>query len=63
MSTLEARVAALEARRQRETCSLRGTPTFSILVEALSCYLNGRYPGGRQALGFPLGWSPRQLHT
>jgi transposase len=28
----------------RETCRLRGIPTFPILVEAVSCYFNGRHP-------------------
>jgi transposase len=28
----------------RETCRLRGIPTFPILGEAVSCYFNGRHP-------------------
>jgi transposase len=28
----------------RETCRLRGIPTFPILVDAVSCYFNGRHP-------------------
>jgi transposase len=28
----------------RETCRLRGIPTYPILVEAVSCYFNGRHP-------------------
>ncbi len=28
----------------RETCRLRGIPTFPLLVEAVSCYFNGRHP-------------------
>ena len=28
----------------RETCRLRGIPTFPILVEAVCCYFNGRHP-------------------
>jgi transposase len=28
----------------RETCRLRGIPTFPILVEAVRCYFNGRHP-------------------
>jgi transposase len=29
----------------RETCRLRGIPTFLVLVEAVTCYFNGRHPG------------------
>jgi transposase len=28
----------------RETCRLRGTPTFPILVEAVTCSFNGQHP-------------------
>jgi transposase len=28
----------------RETCRLRGIPTFPILVEAMTCYVNGQEP-------------------
>src|SRR5215475_5951086 len=28
----------------RETCRLRGTATFPILVEAVTCYFNGQHP-------------------
>jgi transposase len=28
----------------RETCRLRGLPTFPVLVEAVTCYFNGRHP-------------------
>jgi transposase len=28
----------------RETCRLRGIPTFPVLVEAVTCYFNGRHP-------------------
>jgi transposase len=28
----------------RETCRLRGIPTFPILVEAVTCYFNGQHP-------------------
>jgi transposase len=28
----------------RETCRLRGVPTFPILVEAVTCYFNGQHP-------------------
>jgi transposase len=28
----------------RETCRLRGTPTFPILVDAVTCYFNGQHP-------------------
>jgi transposase len=28
----------------RETCRLRGTPTFPILVDAVTCYFNGQQP-------------------
>jgi transposase len=28
----------------RETCRLRGLPTFPVLVEAVTCYVNGRHP-------------------
>ena len=28
----------------RETCRLRGTPTFPILVDALTCYFKGQQP-------------------
>jgi len=28
----------------RETCRLRGIPTFPLLVEAVSCSFNGRHP-------------------
>jgi len=31
-------------RSLRETYRLRGIPTFPILVEAVSCYFNGRHP-------------------
>jgi transposase len=29
---------------RRETCRLRGLPTFPLLVEAVTCYVNGRHP-------------------
>jgi transposase len=28
----------------RETCRLRGLPTYPVLVEAVTCYFNGRHP-------------------
>jgi transposase len=28
----------------RETCRLRGLPPFPVLVEAVTCYFNGRHP-------------------
>jgi transposase len=28
----------------RETCRLRGQPTFPVLVEAVTCYFNGQHP-------------------
>jgi transposase len=28
----------------RETCRLRGIPTFPVLVEAVTCYFNGQHP-------------------
>jgi transposase len=28
----------------RETCRLRGIPTFPVLVEAVTGYFNGQYP-------------------
>lgn len=28
----------------RETCRLRGIPTFLVLVEAVTCYFNGQHP-------------------
>jgi len=28
----------------RETCRLRGIPTFPILVEAVTCSFNGQHP-------------------
>jgi transposase len=28
----------------RETCRLRGMPTFPVLVEAVTCYFNGQPP-------------------
>jgi len=28
----------------RETCRRRGIPTFPILVEAMTCYVNGQEP-------------------
>jgi transposase len=28
----------------RETCRLRGLPTFPVLVEAVTCYFNGQHP-------------------
>jgi transposase len=28
----------------RETCRLRGRPTFPVLVDAVACYFNGRHP-------------------
>jgi transposase len=28
----------------RETCRLRGRPTFPVLVEAVTCYFNGQHP-------------------
>jgi transposase len=28
----------------RQTCRLRGVPTFPILVEAVTCYFNGQHP-------------------
>jgi transposase len=29
---------------RRKTCRLRGLPTFPLLVEAVTCYFNGRHP-------------------
>ena len=28
----------------RETCRLRGRPTFPALVDAVTCYFNGQHP-------------------
>jgi transposase len=28
----------------RETCRLRGVPTFPVLVDAVTCYSNGQHP-------------------
>ena len=28
----------------RETCRLRGIPTFPVLVDAVTCYVNGQPP-------------------
>ena len=28
----------------RETCRLRGKPTFPVLVDAVTCYFNGQQP-------------------
>jgi hypothetical protein len=28
----------------RETCRLRGRPTFPVLVHAVTCYFNGQHP-------------------
>jgi transposase len=28
----------------RETCRLRGKPTFPMLVDAVTCYFNGQQP-------------------